>query len=130
MEVKIFDNCTTCDVSYLIDSNSISKGRHYYSCNRCRKWDRKSNGYVPFEFLNDLKRKMKDTKLVNLIWSKIWEDVISIGRHINSLDCVNSKNLDEVDKLFKRFESEEYVTTSKILIDGEEYVWIASFNNE
>ena len=60
MIVKASNICSTCDRTHTIDKKSLSEGREYYSCSECRMWDRKSRGYVPFDFLSTLKRKLKN----------------------------------------------------------------------
>lgn len=132
MIVKSSNVCSTCSRTHTIDKKSLSEGREYYSCSECRMWDRKSRGYVPFDFLSTLKRKLKNTELVNSIWSSIYDEVLSVGKNVESVDCAPSSNLLKVEKLFDRLSKLEKktVTTSKVVVDGKEYVWVSVHSNE
>ena len=132
MIVKSFDVCSTCGRTCTIDKKSLSEGREYYSCSECRMWDRKSRGYAPFDFLSNLKRKLKNTELVNSVWSSIYDEVLSIGNNVEYLDFAPSSNLLKVEKLFERLPNLENkkITTSKSFVDDKEYVWVSIHLNE
>ena len=82
MIVKSFDVCSSCGRTHNIDKKSLSEGREYYSCSECRMWDKKSRSYVPFDFLSSMKRKLKNTELVNEIWKSIYDEVLSVGKNV------------------------------------------------
>lgn len=132
MIVKSFDVCSSCGRTHTIDKKSLSEGREYYSCSECRMWDKKSRSYVPFDFLSSMKRKLKNTELVNEIWKSIYDEVLSVGKNVEYVDCAPSSKLLKVEKLFDGIPSldNKTLTTSKVLVDDKEYVWVSVHINE
>lgn len=126
MIVKTSSTCASCNRTLTVDKKSFREGREYYSCSECRKWDRKSRGYAPFEFLNTLKRRLKNTELVNKIWNSICDDVLSLGLNVEVVECIPSTNLGKVEKILERLPySNKNVFTSKVSVDGREYIWVS-----
>lgn len=126
MIVKTYNTCASCNRTSTVDKKSFLEGREYYSCSECRKWDRKSRGYVPFEFINILKRRLKNTELVNKIWNSISDEVLSLGLNVESVECVPSTNLGKVEKILERSPYlNKKVFTSKVYVEGKEYVWVS-----
>ena len=69
---------------------------------------------------------MKNTELVNKIWRAICDDVLSLGLNVENVECVPSSNLAKVERILERMPWEtKNVFTSKVLVDGREYVWIS-----
>ena len=126
MIVKTSAICASSNRTLTVDKESFYEGREYYSSLDCRKWDRKSRGYAPFEFLSTLKWRLKNTELVNKIWRSICDDVLSLGLNVETIECIPSSNLAKVEKILERMPwSTKNVSTSKVLVDGREYVWIS-----
>jgi len=121
----MISNCESCGVEF--NSGDIFTGRKYYSCSRCRKWNRKTNGYTPFDFLRGMKSKMRDSKLVNKIWDKINYKVLDVsGGDIFEISCYKEKDFDKMISIqsknldhYKGFSSH----TDKVDVNGQIYFW-------
>ena len=121
----MIENCESCGVEF--NSGDFVTGRKYSSCAKCRKWNRKTNGYVPFDFIRSLKAKMRDSKLVNQIWDKIHHNVLDIsGGKVFELSCYKEKDFDKMISLqnknydyYKEFESH----TGKVEVNQQTYYW-------
>lgn len=118
-------NCETCGVEF--QNGDFVSGKQYYSCSRCRKYNRKTNGYTPFEFLRTLKSKMRDSKLVNQIWDKIHHSVLEVsGGDVFELSCYRSQDFDKMISnqnknydYYKEFSS----YTGKVDVKDQTYYW-------
>ena len=123
-------NCETCGVEF--QNGDFVSGKQYYSCSRCRKYNRKTNGYTPFEFLRSLKAKMRDSKLVNQIWDKIHHKVLDVsGGEVFELSCYREKDFDKMISLqnknydyYKAFNSH----TEKVEVGGDTYYWTVYYH--
>jgi len=121
----MISNCESCGISF--NSGDFVTGRKYYSCSRCRKYNRKTNGYTPFDFLRSLKAKMRDSKLVNQIWEKIHHRVLDISSgDVFELSCYKEREFDKMISLqnknydyYKEFSSH----TEKVEVGGDIYYW-------
>lgn len=118
-------NCETCEIKF--QNGNFVSGKQYYSCSRCRKYNRKTNGYTPFDFLRELKSKMRDSKLVNQIWEKIHQTVLDVsGGNVFELSCYEEKDFDKMISnqnknydYYKEFGS----YTSKVNVEERTYYW-------
>ena len=118
-------NCETCGIEF--QNGNFLSGKQYYSCSRCRKYNRKTNGYTPFDFLRELKSKMRDSKLVNQIWEKIHHVVLDIsGGEVFELSCYKEKDFDKmISNQNKNFDSYKDFRsyTSKVDVEEQIYYW-------
>lgn len=127
--------CETCDVDFI--SVDYKSGKDYYSCNRCRKYDRKSNGYKPLPFLSSLKSEMRDSKLVNKIWSKIYDVVLSEtgGQDIEELElkCFHEKDFNKMlsyqEKNYDYYKELDVSPVNNIKVNDSRYYWFVVHKN-
>lgn len=118
-------NCETCGIEF--SSGDFVTGRNYYSCSRCRKYNRKTNGYTPFDFLRELKSKMRDSKLVNEIWDSIHHTVLEVsGGNVVELNCCKEKDFDKmISQQNKNRESLKDLGShnGKVSVNNQTYYW-------
>ena len=115
--------CKTCGVEF--QSEDFVSGRKYYSCSRCRNSNRNRiiHKYEPFEFLSSLKAKMRDSKLVNQIWSKIHHNVLEVSKgEVFELSCYNQNDFEKMTSLQDSYKGLSSYT-DKVSIGEEIYYW-------
>ena len=126
--------CETCKIEFCeVDWKC---GKEYYSCERCRKYDRKSNGYKPLLFLSHLKSEMRDSKLVNKIWDKIYDLVLGEtgGQNIYELKCFHEKDFDKMlnyqEKNYDHNKELDISSINNIKVDDSRYYWFVTYKND
>lgn len=126
----MMSNCETCGVEFC--SGDFVTGRNYYSCSRCRKYNRKTNGYTPFNFLRELKSKMRDSKLVNEIWDKIHHTVLEVsGGNVVELSCYKDQDFDKMISIQNKnydYYKEFGNYNGKVTVNDQTYYWTVYYN--